>query len=102
MPERYKPLFERVKTYERDDERPGLSLNAVVCLGCFQAIESSYRWHFNTCCCGKVSVDGGLDYLKRSFQSDAEWIDISYNERETIAYRRKSARYVEPMVQSTR
>lgn len=59
----------------------GISLNAVVCLRCLNVIESKYRWHFKRCCCGAVSVDGGLDYLKRGFQPDAEWLDISYNEK---------------------
>lgn len=30
-------------------------------------IESKWRWDFVTCSCGAWSVDGGLDYIRRSF-----------------------------------
>lgn len=43
--------------------------NAVQCALCQQVIESRHRHDFVTCACGHTSVDGGLDYLKRSFDS---------------------------------
>ncbi|WP_082053800.1 DUF7695 domain-containing protein [Gordoniibacillus kamchatkensis] len=41
--------------------------NAIRCLSCNDIIESRSRDDFKTCMCGKVSIDGGLDYLKRSY-----------------------------------
>lgn len=39
--------------------------NAAQCLTCKQIIESTHRHDFVTCECGKLSVDGGVDYLRR-------------------------------------
>ncbi len=41
--------------------------NAVQCNLCGDIIESTYRHDFVTCKCGCCSIDGGLDYLRRSF-----------------------------------
>lgn len=56
--------------------------NAVKCLVCGDIIESKHRHDYVTCGCGNVSVDGGTDYLKRSFKVDNTWEDLS--EYETI------------------
>ena len=40
--------------------------NAARCLNCNDVIESKHRHDFVTCTCGKLSVDGGHDYLKRA------------------------------------
>lgn len=45
--------------------------NAARCLFCHDLIESKYRHDFVTCCCGAISVDGGLDYLRRVGNLDA-------------------------------
>jgi len=39
--------------------------NAARCLTCNEIIESKHRHDFVTCKCGKLSVDGGHDYLRR-------------------------------------
>jgi len=39
--------------------------NAVRCLKCDDIIESKFRHDFVTCKCGSISVDGGIDYLRR-------------------------------------
>lgn len=39
--------------------------NAIKCNCCGDIIESTDVHDFKTCKCGKVSVDGGKDYLKR-------------------------------------
>lgn len=39
--------------------------NKIHCKICSQTIESKHRYDFVTCFCGAVSVDGGLDYLRR-------------------------------------
>ena len=58
--------------------------NRIRCNHCGDVIESEYTWDFNTCQCGKVSVDGGNDYLRRCYTtskddytdlSEVEWIE---------------------------
>lgn len=39
--------------------------NAAQCLSCNDIIVSTYRHDFVTCKCGKLSVDGGLEYIRR-------------------------------------
>lgn len=41
--------------------------NCIKCKICGDLIESKTRHDFNTCSCGGCSVDGGHDYLRRSF-----------------------------------
>ena len=40
--------------------------NRAQCKLCKDIIESKHRHDFVTCKCGKLSVDGGYDYIKRS------------------------------------
>ena len=40
--------------------------NRAKCLGCGKTVESKHRHDFVYCKCGKIAVDGGLSYLKRS------------------------------------
>lgn len=55
--------------------------NAIRCNHCGDVIESSYRHDFKTCSCGRVSVDGGHDYLRRCFvNSPADYSDLSVTE----------------------
>lgn len=51
--------------------------NAVRCLFCDRIIESKGRNDIQTCSCGRISVVGGLDYLKRSCPSGHphEWYE---------------------------
>jgi len=46
--------------------------NKIKCLSCGCIIESFSRHDFVTCPCGKVSCDGGKDYLRRTFPSDPD------------------------------
>lgn len=58
--------------------------NKIKCLKCGCVIESTYRHDFVTCPCGKVSCDGGKDYLKRSFQKEDDYEELSeYTSEET-------------------
>lgn len=50
-----------------------LILNAAKCLKCGDVIVSTHRHDFKSCKCGSVSVDGGLDYKRRSFKTPAEF-----------------------------
>ena len=51
--------------------------NQVKCLNCGDEPFSAYRHDFKSCKCGRVSVDGGQDYLRRSYKDNAEYIDLS-------------------------
>lgn len=51
--------------------------NAARCNHCGDVIESTYRHNFVTCSCGKVSVDGGHDYLRRCANSPDDYTDLS-------------------------
>lgn len=53
--------------------------NAIKCNYCGDIIESTCRHNFVTCSCGRCSVDGGLDYLRRCFRHSEEedYTDLS-------------------------
>ena len=51
--------------------------NAIQCKKCGEIIESVERHDFKTCSCGACSVDGGHDYLRRSFKNEDDYIDLS-------------------------
>ena len=51
--------------------------NSAKCLKCGDKIVSKHRYDYVTCSCGNVSVDGGLDYCRRSFKEMDTWIDTS-------------------------
>ena len=55
--------------------------NKIKCSFCGDIIESVHRHDYKECKCGKVSVDGGKDYLRRSFpsgyQPEESYTDLS-------------------------
>ena len=51
--------------------------NAVKCNRCGEIIESRFTHDFQTCKCGAVSVDGGHSYLRRAFQEDIGFTELS-------------------------
>lgn len=57
--------------------------NSAKCLKCGDKIISKHRHDYITCSCGNVSVDGGLDYCRRSFKEMDTWIDTSIWEDDT-------------------
>jgi hypothetical protein len=52
-----------------------LLLNAVQCLSCDEVIVSRHRHDFKSCKCGNVSVDGGLEYKRRAFKTEATFVE---------------------------
>lgn len=46
--------------------------NAIRCNSCGEAIESTRTHEFVTCSCGRVSVDGGLSYLRRCYTTSRD------------------------------
>jgi hypothetical protein len=60
--------------------------NKVKCLKCEDIIVSAHRHDFNSCSCGKISVDGGMDYLRRSGDLD-NYEDLSiYGTQDEMKY----------------
>lgn len=52
--------------------------NAVRCNKCGEVIESTHTHDFKSCSCGRVSVDGGRAYLRRSFAvSPQDYTELS-------------------------
>ncbi len=49
--------------------------NSATCLICNDTIRSKNRHDFQTCKCGKLSIDGGSWYPKRSFKKEHSWKD---------------------------
>ena len=47
-----------------------LKRNKIRCKHCDDIIESKYTHDFHLCNCGKVGIDGGLDYQKRIYASN--------------------------------
>lgn len=44
--------------------------NKIKCKSCGDIIESNNRHDFKFCSCGQCAVDGGHDYLKRSYSGN--------------------------------
>ena len=53
--------------------------NAIQCKHCGETIESVNVHDYVTCSCGACSVDGGHDYLRRSYATSPkdDYIDLS-------------------------
>ena len=47
-----------------------LVCNRARCNHCHTIVESRHRWEFKWCPCGKIAVDGGLEYTKRTGNPD--------------------------------
>lgn len=54
--------------------------NMARCRRCGDLIESKTRHDFVTCRCGRISVDGGHDYLKRSALDFTDLEEMSITE----------------------
>lgn len=50
--------------------------NRIKCKHCGNVLESNNRYDFKLCSCGKVAIDGGHFYLKRSGNPD-DWEELS-------------------------
>ncbi len=58
-----------------------ITVNKAKCRKCGDIIESKYRHDFVTCKCGAISVDGGKDYLKRSYHDEKDIIEMSKSKK---------------------
>ena len=55
-------------------------VNAAKCLSCGDIIESVDRHNFVKCRCGKLAVDGGKDYIKRSAEDITNFVEMTVYE----------------------
>jgi len=53
--------------------------NCIRCKHCNDIIESTFVHDFKFCSCGKVAVDGGLEYLRRCGYPN-DWEELSQTE----------------------
>lgn len=56
--------------------------NMIRCNLCGDTIESVHVHDFVTCCCGTCSVDGGTEYLSRSFVNTSDFTELSIVEND--------------------
>ena len=54
--------------------------NSIQCKLCGDIIESTDRHNYVECKCGACAVDGGYDYLRRSFKEKDCYIELSKTE----------------------
>ena len=52
-------------------------VNKIMCNHCGDIIESTYIHDYKKCKCGRCSVDGGHEYLRRGFQEQNDYKDLS-------------------------
>jgi hypothetical protein len=79
-------VLDRIKTREKLKEPESkkeinydveIVRNRAKCLHCNDIITSYHGHDYVTCLCGKISVDGGNQYLKRSFDKPTDYEDLS-------------------------
>lgn len=51
--------------------------NKIKCNICGDIIESKSIHDYKKCSCGRVSVDGGKEYMKRSYKKKDDYIELS-------------------------
>jgi hypothetical protein len=66
-----------IQNIKKGDLVRNITKNAIRCLSCRDIIESKSIHDCQTCNCGQVSVDGGHDYLQRSYPpgDPSEWYE---------------------------
>lgn len=51
--------------------------NRAKCLNCGEIIESKSTHDYQTCSCGSLAVDGGLDYIRRTYLKEGCYEDMN-------------------------
>lgn len=59
-----------------------ISKNAIRCNICGDVIESKRRNEYVRCSCGACAVDGGHDYLRRTFREEGVFTELSITEND--------------------
>ena len=61
-------------------------MKAIFCKNCKCIIYSRTTHDFNTCNCGKLSIDGGFDYCKITFENPKDFIEIEVNNNKMLEF----------------
>lgn len=72
-----KELAEKALELGIISDEPAILSNKIRCTHCGDIIESTHVHDFKTCSCGRVSVDGGHEYLRRVFKEDGDFEELS-------------------------
>jgi hypothetical protein len=76
------------------DEEKKIVLNRIKCRHCDDIIISYSVHDYRECKCGRVAVDGGREYLKRTYTSDtSDYIEMSLYEDAPFEEIRKYVRW---------
>lgn len=70
-----------------------ITRNAAKCLECGTELESTHRHDFKRCNCSKLVVDGGVNYIKRSYHSEDDFVELSEYRRFTEVELRDKIKY---------
>lgn len=81
--------FPRLANIGKVEKERNIIKNQIMCNSCFDVIESTHRHDYKQCKCKKVSVDGGNEYLKRSFQTGATYEELSIYDDEDFSHTHK-------------
>ncbi len=65
--------------------------NCIACNECLDVIESIHRHDMKYCSCHRVAVDGGLDYLRRCYQTPNDYIELSVHDTDKFEIVRQFA-----------
>ena len=58
-------------------QREVVVINKCQCTKCGDIIESKHRHDYVSCNCGAIFTDGGTEYIRRGFTSEADILDMS-------------------------
>ena len=70
----------KCKNYIKGDNKMSIKTNKIKCKFCGDIIESKSVHDFKFCKCHRVAVDGGHEYLRRCFQEENDYIELSEEE----------------------
>lgn len=65
------------KYYNVLEDNKKIKINKIQCNYCKDIIESKYTHDYKKCSCGRVAVDGGHEYIRRSFLKEDDYIELS-------------------------
>ena len=70
-------IIEAQEYYNQIESDSKIISNKIQCLRCKEVVESKYPHDLKKCCCGKVAIDGGHEYLKRIGKENIDYIELS-------------------------
>lgn len=71
--------------------------NKAQCLICMDIIESTHRHDYKSCKCGNLAVDGGFNYIRRTFKDKNKIKELSEYTEDPIWISNKKALLIKDM-----